>query len=271
MSGSLCETFRSLAFRTFDQLARARRVEHQPLEETFTDTNILDLKDRHPNEIYCQTFTKREEGINGADWEWWFTDATKSRFLGLRIQAKVLHLKTNTFPHLHYCNGKTYQIARFKRACAKDGLVPLYCFYIHHPELLKLQHCSSFTLIPEFYGCAIAPLAHIEALKNKGETNDLESVARGIWPWHCLVCCSGFGGVSLPDRAWHFLQHGLGIKAPRRRRVPAAEQSWRERDLGPRPLDRVPPYVHALLDRREPDSPPAGVRGVILIAGSGEN
>ena len=79
MHTTLCETFRSLAFRTFEQMGRARRVGHQPLEETFTDTNILELKDRHPAEIFCQTFTKPQEGINGADWEWWLTDASKSK------------------------------------------------------------------------------------------------------------------------------------------------------------------------------------------------
>src|SRR5690606_6329527 len=127
MHTTLCETFRSLAFRTFDQMGRARRVGHQPLEETFTDTNILELKDRHPAEISCLTFTKPQEGINGADWEWWLTDTSKSKWLGLRVQAKVLHLDSNTFAHLHYKSGKskTYQATKLKRESAKDGLIPL--------------------------------------------------------------------------------------------------------------------------------------------------
>ena len=85
---------------------------HQPLEETFTDLNILELKCRHPTEIYSEVFTKRREGVNGADWEWWLTNKSRSLWLGLRVQAKVLHLANNTFEHLHYRRRKTktYQL-----------------------------------------------------------------------------------------------------------------------------------------------------------------
>ena len=118
MSTKLCETFRALAFRTFDQMARARRVGHQPLEETFTDTNILELKDRHPTEIYCRTFNKHEEGKNGADLELWLTNHSMSSWLGMRLQAKVLHIESDTFPHLHYKSGKSkkYQLSKLKKS-----------------------------------------------------------------------------------------------------------------------------------------------------------
>ena len=144
-------------------MGRALRVGHQPLEETFTDTNILELKDRHPQDIYCRTFTKPQEGINGADWEWWLTDAKRSAWLGLRVQAKVLHLESNTFAHLHYKSGKTkgYQASKLKRECATEGLIPLYCFYLHERPgaTVRSTRCGSFAHAAEAYGCALAPLS----------------------------------------------------------------------------------------------------------------
>jgi len=135
MNPSLCETFRTLAFKTFDQMGSARRVGHQPQEETFTDTNILDLKVRHGDEIHSRTYNKRQEGLNGADWQWWLTNQAMDSWLGLRVQAKVQNLEADSFDHLHYQSGKskTYQSSILKRECAKEGLIPLYCLYTVGP------------------------------------------------------------------------------------------------------------------------------------------
>jgi hypothetical protein len=55
MKEYLCSTFRSLSFFTWNHLARARRVGHQPLEKTFTDMHMLELKDRHPAEVFVSS------------------------------------------------------------------------------------------------------------------------------------------------------------------------------------------------------------------------
>ncbi|MEX3853699.1 DUF6615 family protein [Paraburkholderia sp. BR10923] len=268
MSSSLCETFRALAFRTYDQLGKGRRVGHQPLEETFTDINILELKDRHGSEIYSQTFSKHQEGLNGADWEWWLTNQARSSWLGLRVQAKVLHLQSNSFAHLHYRSGKrkAYQLGKLKRASSRDGLVPLYCLYAHEPQSVKLigRSCRSFVHTTESFGCAIAPLRHIESLQKKGETNDLASVMAGAVPWHCLVCCSGYGGIDLPSRTWLFLQKTFGYKAPRKR-IQHSDKQERKEVIGLR--SRPPLHVYAAIEGREVDSAPEGVRGVVVVVG----
>ena len=131
MAPTLCETFRALAFHTHNQLSKSQAVGHQPLEETFSNTNILELKVKHPGEIYSHTFTKPQEGLSGADWEWWLTNKSRTSWLGLRVQAKVLELRSDTFPHLHYASGnpKTYQLQRLQSEAFKAGMVPLYCFY----------------------------------------------------------------------------------------------------------------------------------------------
>lgn len=267
MHTTLCETFRSLAFRTFDQMSRARHVDHQPLEETFTDINILELKDRHPTEIYCKTFTKPQEGVNGADWEWWLTDASESKWLGLRIQAKVLHLDSNKFSHLHYKSGKQkkrYQANKLKRESAKNGLIPLYCFYLHDQSISvnSGRLCGSYGHAPEAYGCSLAPLAHVESLRKNGEANDLKSVLQGAYPWHCLVCCSGYThGGTLPERAWGFLTSGMGVAVPRKRARSSASVVHPTVGIRAEP----PPYVRAIAAGQHPDNAPMSTLGVVVI------
>lgn len=268
MLTTLCETFRSLAFRTFDQMGRARRVRHQPLEETFTDTNILELKDRHPTEVYSRVFNKHEEGFKGADWQWWLTNASMTNWLGLRVQAKVLHLESDTFPHLHYKSGapRRYQLAKLKRECAKEGLVPLYCFYVHQQPVSSAapRRCGSFAHSPESYGCALASLPHIEALQKDSESKDFQSVMERAFPWHCLVCCSGYGGQDLPNRAWSLLQHGLSIKRARSRATETT-QAPRAHTIGPR--SEPPEYVRAIVDGGVSNQGPYNVGGVLVLRG----
>ena len=267
MQPSLCESFRALAFLTFDQLGKGRRVGHQPLEETFTDTNILELRDRHGSEIYSQTFSKHQEGLNGADWEWWLTNSSRTSWLGLRVQAKVLHLQSDTFAHLHYRSGKgkAYQSGKLKRASAREGLIPLYCFYTHKPQGIRVRRrlCHSFTSAEEAYGCAIAPLSHIESLQQGGNINDFASVMEEALPWHCLVCCAGYGGADLPSRAWSLLKNEFGLKEPRRR---DPSDNRPRQVIGPRV--RPPQHVISTIEGNEPDSPPDGVRGVLVIVGN---
>ncbi len=45
---TLCETFRELSHETWAFMGKARSVSHQPLEETITDNNIIEIKLRIP-------------------------------------------------------------------------------------------------------------------------------------------------------------------------------------------------------------------------------
>ncbi|SEO18262.1 hypothetical protein SAMN05216404_11329 [Nitrosospira multiformis] len=265
MIPTLCQTFRLLAFRTFDQLGRARRVEHQPLEETFTDTNILDLKERHPTEIYSRVYNKRDEGKSGADWEWWLTNWSMTNWLGLRVQAKILNLELDAFSHLHYKSGKSkeYQSTKLKRESAKEGLIPLYCFYVHEEPVSQggQRWCGSFGYSPEYYGCSLASISHIETLRT-ARKDDRESVMQKTIPWHCLVCCRGYEGDDLPNRAWLLLQHRLKIAAPLIR-TRDNQQAFQGKPIGPRP--QAPDYVRSVIENRRPDGIPTNSRGVLVL------
>ena len=256
----LCDTFRSLAFRTWDQLARARRVRHQPLEETFTDINLLELKDRHPKEVITQVFTKPQEGINGADWEWWLTNASRSQWLGLRVQAKVLDLSTNDFKHLHYRNGRAYQATKLQSTCSRLGLVPLYCLYIQSDEDNRfLDQCSSFANVKESFGCSLVSVRVVNSLRKAGFRRQLSDLVSQCVPWHCLVCCEGYGGNSLPERGWEFLHAALDIQ-------PSPQISENVLQVGVR---REPPsYILRLLDQPLSESPDLALRGIVVVTGA---
>jgi hypothetical protein len=260
MAISLCETFRSLAFSTHAQLAKGRRVGHQPLEETFTDINILELKDRHPAEIYSKTFSKHREGVNGADWEWWLTNSSRSSWLGLRVQAKVLHLATDSFPHLHYKSGtpKTYQLSKLKSEAARDGLFPMYCFYTHDTSqrTAAAPQCRSFPYAPESYGCALTSIDHVENLQTSGEIHDLASVMSAAVPWHCLVCCSGYSKGDLPIRARAYLRATFNV----------GESAAQDKGVGLELISRPPRHVIDALEGREAEDSPQNVQGILIIA-----
>src|SRR5918995_4656855 len=77
-----------------DTLAQAtwQRVRYSPewriwtREDGLTAENLFQLRLRHP-ELHLRQFTGAEEGLNGADWEWWIGNDEEG-WLALRIQAK---------------------------------------------------------------------------------------------------------------------------------------------------------------------------------------
>ena len=245
-----------------------RSVGHQLLEETITDLNILDLKRLHPKEIYCQTFTKPQEGINGADWEWWLTDPTRSRWLGLRVQAKVLELKSDTFAHLHYRpkRGRAYQSTRLKAAAEADGLIPMYCLYAHLPASATgwAKHGSS-----EAYGCALLQVKEVERLRRHWKSKDFVSVMRRVVPWSWMVCIGSAWSsdgrtLTLPDLISGALLHGDPLFDFDEEEGTAADHRQ-----PPRPGVRSAPpaYVSALMEGQPVDDLDKALRGVLVIQG----
>lgn len=180
----LCTTFKKLAEDTWEKLDISKSLGFQLKEETFTDLNLLGLKRKHPTEIHTRVFNKHEEGINGADWEWWLTDGTD--WYGFRVQAKIINIKTDRFEHLHY-QGKA-SIPQCKKlieqASPKGGLprFPLYCLYLS-TEVLDSKILKSNL---EFYGCSL--ISAFDVLNLRPDTDHIKSLQRFIVPWHKLVC-----------------------------------------------------------------------------------
>lgn len=261
----LCDTFRHLAFTTHDLIRRGRNIGHQPLEETITDLNVLELSERHGSDVITRTFTKREEGVNGADWEWWFTNRSRSSWLGMLVQAKILKIKTNRFESLHYISGKSkeLQLKKIRDNAAKNRLILLFCFYSQNSRKSAsiAKKCNTYAAAPESLGCTIARAEHVQYLYDSGKKDNYCDVLNGAVPWHCLVCCEGYGGSSLPERAWQFMDNRLLSYTP---------ETWADgadfilpASSGPR--QSAPSYVNTILENGELEELPSGASGILII------
>jgi|GEM_PF-1735312 len=187
---SLCHSFQELARWTWRQLDRSYRLNSPFNEETITESILLELKDRHPNDVNVVSFSKLQERKIGADWEFWFVDQNKTSGTGWRVQAKRLYR-----PHERYDALKpkevdrTSQIQTLIRMAKQHGLTPVYCFYNSVGDVYdiqKLWRCGSFRVDHEMFGCSVALAENVHALGSK----KFDEVAKISMPWHCAVCCT---------------------------------------------------------------------------------
>lgn len=214
MKPTLCETFRNLALRSWDLMSKGRSVGIQLGEESLTDLNILELKIRHQSEIYSQTFTKLEEGQNGADWEWWFTGAS-GKWIGFRVQAKIIEFKSDKFKHLHYKNKSDYQSDILIRSALDNKygvkLIPLYCLYTNYASLTDGKYHKNYYL-QESYGCSlISAFAVVYHRMMDVKKISIRYFLPYINPWHELVCCHSYEDKDLPHRAWAYWKNSIAF------------------------------------------------------------
>lgn len=257
---TICQTFRNLSHETWTFLEKARGVGHQPLEETITDNNIIEIKSLHPRDVKTTTFSKRREARTGADWEWWFANNAKSSWFGVRVQAKILKFASNRYEALHYQTQTSVLISD----AAKNGLYPLYCFYSQWPLTTAIQprQCKTFPNAPENYGCALVDAHTISGLKGSSNSDYLASIMALAYPWCCLVCCNG-GQVSatggdLPARVRGFLQG-----------VMQASGAHQRVDI-PNAVGQPPSYVIATMQDEDDFADPndENLAGVMVILGN---
>jgi hypothetical protein len=280
MSSSLCDAFTRASIDTWHRIQEGRALRYPLGEETLTDLLLRDLLRLHLPDITIKAFTKKAEGKNGADWEWWFQGYT-GNWLGLRVQAKVIAHDADEFKHLHYYKNKgtppqrKYQCDKLitnAAASHKWPCVPVYCLYSYWTatHTVPMGYCcwgprpsaSSF-------GCSVVPATDVRALRAADSTGrDLRSTLSDTLqyslPLACLVCCPfGPGTESVAERM-HALLDAMGALQP--------ELDY----LRPTP----PPYVQQLTRERRNQSAvrsgidnnfrsdiqlPPGLAGVVAI------
>ena len=96
-------------------------------EETITESNLLEIRRRHPELVRIRTFTKRKEAKTGADWEWHIVG--RRRTVKMRVQAKRLQcddvLKVK---HKVKSSGRQQRSLLIVGARAAR-MKPVYCIY----------------------------------------------------------------------------------------------------------------------------------------------
>ncbi len=195
---------------TWNKLREARNHDFQIGEESITDFIVLNIKKWGVGKISIDTFTRHAESLNGADWEWWFTGPS-GKWLGMRVQAKVLNLESEKYEHLHHQNRHGFQVDLLINDATKNKVIPLYCMYTNwDPKKYKASwNCQTHKPTVRHYGTSILSPYKVKKLQLKKETS-LSSVINSLKPMHCIFCCEGFGGKELPDRALNWLS-GNGL------------------------------------------------------------
>lgn len=120
-----------VAFELSQRIAVWRKQQPAVGEESLTDWFLFELSERIPRVRYVK-FNRIQEGrITGADWEWWFVYSNMS--LGIRVQAKRLHLNEDNYPSLAYSTRNGMQIEKLRQEATRRSLLAFYVFYSLDP------------------------------------------------------------------------------------------------------------------------------------------
>ncbi len=160
-------------------------------EETLTEMLLLRMaKDQARYGLHVRMFTKPEEKLNGADWEWFIR--TTSCSLGLRVQAKRLYNRATKkdYGGLDPTSG---QVDKLIAMAGRNH--PVYVFFNHDHGM----NSASFRSGGEpgyrgrsFWGCTVANAHKVKAAKS----NSLKKLRPVMKPWHHLVQPSGVCGAN---------------------------------------------------------------------------
>jgi hypothetical protein len=194
--GSLLYSLLELAHATSQNLGFAHRddVCVSYGEETITETNLLELRRRHPAIITLNTFGKKKEAKNGADWEWHIIG--RRRKFRMRVQAKRLQKDDKLkIPHEVKSSGEQ-QIDLLIRDAKANRLKPIYCLYAAERQRDHWKKENVGRGYEAFEaGCL---LAHAQTVKAK-MPKTLADIEQDCVPWHYLVERRDYAQESLSD------------------------------------------------------------------------
>ena len=155
-------------------------------EETITESNLLEIRRRHPEHVYIRTFTKAEEALRGADWEWHIIG--RKRTAKMRVQAKriqcndILRIK-----HKVASSGIQQRQLLIDEAKA-DNMKPLYCIYCTERQRGIWKESRESTMFEDYQaGCLLADASDVPLTTRK-----LEEIEAKCIPWHYLFSRSAF-------------------------------------------------------------------------------
>ena len=96
-------------------------------EETITESNLLEIRRRHPEFVKICTFTKRKEAESGADWEWHIVGRIWT--YKMRVQAKRVQ-RDDKLKVCHEVKSSGKQQRDLLIEKANDfNMDPVYCIY----------------------------------------------------------------------------------------------------------------------------------------------
>lgn len=164
-------------------------------EESITETNLLEIRRRHPNKVKLLTFSKSQESKKtGADWEWHIIG--KFYTLKMRVQAKRIHKAGGIGNLKQKGKGAVKPQVDFLIEDAKaNNLFPACCFYCAEPQrsYWVKETVEEGTEALET-GCLIADA---ETVKSKAPKKLIE-IEFDTVPWHFLCARHSFSSRQAP-------------------------------------------------------------------------
>ena len=155
-------------------------------EEAITESNLLEIRRRHPEQVHIRTFTKAEEALKGADWEWHIIG--RERTAKMRVQAKriqcndILRIK-----HMVASSG-LQQRQLLMDSATEDNMKPVYCIYCTEEQRRIWKQARRAGRYEGFQaGCLLADASHVPLTTRK-----LEEIEARCIPWHYLFTRSAF-------------------------------------------------------------------------------
>ena len=168
-------------------------------EETITETNLLEIRRRHPDLVRVRTFPKRVEARNGADWEWHIIG--RELTLKMRVQAKrVQRNDILKIMHTVKSTGDQQRDLLMDEAQA-SGMKPVYCIYCTEPQRSVWKQPGAVLGYRSFQtGCLVGDAADVPP-----DTRRLEEIEEKCKPWHHL-----FEPSAAMRQKWEYLELDAG-------------------------------------------------------------
>lgn len=159
-------------------------------EETITEQNLLEIRRRHCKQVCLETFSKKKESQNGADWEWHIIGNNWT--LKMRVQAKRTQRKKDWL-RIKYNQQRKLLLERASDAKMR----PIYCIYCTESQRRIWTKCHPVYDFEGYQtGCLLADANHVPETTTK-----LREIEHKCFPWHFLFVPaeSRWDGPSIAD------------------------------------------------------------------------
>ncbi|MED3873006.1 hypothetical protein P4574_28950 [Priestia megaterium] len=194
------DRFRELSYEVWSSIEEKENIK----ETTITDNIMKELNTL--NSQYLLAIDGQNEGLKGADIEWWIlypgNDTHNPHAIHMRIQAKKLHRGKRKTDHqykdLNHKNGK--QMNNLISKAVKDCAIPMYCFYNYY-----FDNPNSYTkpnVTREDDGWRYAYANNIQTLRTKNPKNfkELKIIDPSTKPMHELAMLSRITPMRILNR-----------------------------------------------------------------------
>lgn len=149
-------------------------------EETITEQNLLAIRRWHWLHTHVKTFPRRDEAINGADWEWHLIG--RVRTLKMRVQAKRAQQDDRLRIRYRVRSSGKQQHELLVCQSRAVGMKPTYCIYCTEAQRAVWKLGVPIKGMGRFQtGCLL-----VDARSVPGTTTDLSSIEHRCIPWHYL-------------------------------------------------------------------------------------